>query len=70
MVREFCHGRTYAVCDPLKDRQSMASRCREFGISRKTGYKIWLVSVMDYDFSDIDLEEKSVPKVYRNILFT
>lgn len=25
----------------LKDGESMASLCREFGISRKTGYKIW-----------------------------
>jgi hypothetical protein len=25
----------------LKDGESMASRCREFGISRKTGYKIF-----------------------------
>src|ERR1700751_6044204 len=24
----------------LKDGESMASRCREFGISRKTGYKV------------------------------
>ena len=32
----------------LKDGESMASLCREFGISRKTGYKIF------------DLEEKTL----------
>ena len=38
---EFCNGRTDAVCDPARRWQTMASLCREFGISRKTGYKIF-----------------------------
>ena len=42
-----CHGRKVLLWDErmrfvirLKDGESMASLCRELGISRKTGYKI------------------------------
>ena len=31
---------TNALCDPVQGRESMASLCREFGISRNTGYEI------------------------------
>ena len=41
MEGKFCHGRTHTLCDPAQGRGSMASLCREFGISRKTGYKIF-----------------------------
>jgi len=34
-------GRTHAVVLRLRDGESMASLCREFGISRVTGYKIY-----------------------------
>jgi len=34
-------GRTYAVCIAPERWGSMASLCREFGISRATGYKIY-----------------------------
>ncbi len=39
---EVCYGRTTRhFVIRLKDGESMASLCREFGISRKTGYKIF-----------------------------
>jgi hypothetical protein len=51
----------------------MAALCRQFGISRKTGYKIldryeqcglegliWLASFMSYDLGYVDLEEKTL----------
>jgi helix-turn-helix protein len=42
MEGKFCDGRTDTVCViRLQDGESMASLCREFGISRKTGYKIF-----------------------------
>ena len=41
MEGAFCDGRANAVCDPAQDGEAMASLCREFGISRKTGYKIF-----------------------------
>lgn len=41
MEGKFCNGRENAFVIRLKDGESMASPCREFGISRKTGYKIF-----------------------------
>jgi transposase len=45
MEGEFCDGRTnderMRFVIRLKDGETMASLCREFGISRKTGYKIF-----------------------------
>jgi len=41
MERTICDGRTHAFVIRLKDGESMASLCREFGISWKTGYKIY-----------------------------
>jgi len=38
---EFCDGRTNAICDSTQRCESMALLCREFCISRKTGYKIF-----------------------------
>ena len=48
--------------------EAMADVCREFGISRKTGYKIferyqecgihWLVSFMQFDLGYFDLETR------------
>ena len=51
----------------LLDGEKMAGLCREFGIFRKTGYKIfkrykdcgidgWLVSFMQYDLGYFDAE--------------
>jgi hypothetical protein len=34
------HGRAFAVCRPPLEGEKMAPLCAEFGISRKTGYKI------------------------------
>jgi hypothetical protein len=41
MEGKLCHGRKNAFVIRLKDGESMASLCREFQISRKTGYKIF-----------------------------
>jgi transposase InsO family protein len=41
MEGKFCDGRTHTFRDSVEGRGSMASLCREFGISRKTGYKIF-----------------------------
>ena len=40
MEGKFCDGRTDAFCHQAQRRESMAWLCREFGISRKTGFKI------------------------------
>src|SRR5215468_2101263 len=39
--REFGDGRTPAICCRLLDGEPMTQVCRDFGISRKTGYKIF-----------------------------
>ena len=39
--RVFGHGGTSPLCGPSSGRGSMSDVCREFGISRKTGYKIF-----------------------------
>ena len=41
MERVFGDGRTPAVCRRLLDGEAMSEMRREFGISRKTGYKIF-----------------------------
>src|SRR3954467_1231903 len=41
MEGKLCYGRTNAICSSTQGRGSMASLCREFNISRKTGYKIF-----------------------------
>ena len=41
MEGAFCDGRANAVCDPVEGRRDDGFACREFGISRKTGYKIF-----------------------------
>ena len=41
MEGKFCYGRTHTIVIRLKDGESMAALCREFQISRKTGYKIF-----------------------------
>jgi hypothetical protein len=38
---EFGHGRAPALCRSLLDGEAMTEVCREFGVSRKTGYKIF-----------------------------
>jgi len=38
---KFGHGRTSTICRQLLDGESMSAACRCFGISRKTGYKIF-----------------------------
>ena len=35
------HGRVASVCRPLVEGEKMAPLCAKFGISRKTGYKIF-----------------------------
>ena len=40
MEGKFCHGRTNALCHSARGLESTASLCREFGVSRKTGFKI------------------------------
>jgi transposase len=37
---EFGHGRTPSLVARLLDGEAMTDVCREFGVSRKTGYKI------------------------------
>src|ERR1700730_15179539 len=39
--REFGDGRTPSLCRPPAGREAMTDLCRDFGISRKTGYKIF-----------------------------
>jgi hypothetical protein len=41
MEGEFCYGRTNAVCGPAQGRGDDGFAVPEFGISRKTGYKIF-----------------------------
>jgi hypothetical protein len=38
---EFGDGRASSLCRPPAGREAMTDMCREFGISRKTGYKIF-----------------------------
>jgi hypothetical protein len=38
---EFGDGRTPSLCRRLLDGETMTDLCRDFGISRKTGYKIF-----------------------------
>jgi len=44
----------------LKDGESMASLCREFGISRKTSYKSWTFGPKG--FSRVVLHEANEPE--------
>ncbi|OWK25341.1 hypothetical protein AJ87_10945 [Rhizobium yanglingense] len=39
--RDFGDGGTSTICRPLLEGVGMTDVCREFGISRKTGYKIF-----------------------------
>ena len=41
MEREFGNGRTFAIRCPFAGCEGMSEVCRSFGISRKTGYKIF-----------------------------
>lgn len=39
--RDFGDGGTSTICRPAAEGEGMSDVCREFGISRKTGYKIF-----------------------------
>ncbi len=41
MERVFGYGGTTSFCGRLLDGEGMSDVCREFGISRKTGYKVF-----------------------------